>query len=65
MNGGRADRPVFVLRLHPEPGADAIRGLRGLLKVALRRFQLRCVSCDEEFSAKQELTAEGFGKQKR
>jgi hypothetical protein len=62
VNGGRADRPIFVLRLRPEPGADAIRGLRGLLKVARRRFGLRCISCDEEFPATQELTAEGFGK---
>ena len=65
MNAGRADRPIFVLRLRPEPGADAIRNLRGLLKIALRRFRLRCVGCHKEFPAKQELTAEGFGKQKR
>jgi hypothetical protein len=66
MNGGHADRPTFVLRLRPEPGVDPIRSLRGLLKVALRRFRLRCLSCDEEFPAKRGSTAEGFGsKQKK
>ena len=39
----RADRPTYVLRLRPEPGVDAVRALRGALKVLLRRFGLRCV----------------------
>jgi hypothetical protein len=35
-------RPVFVVHLKPEPGInDAIRQLRGFLKLALRRFGLR------------------------
>jgi hypothetical protein len=58
-----AERPICTVRLRPEPGADAIRGLRGLLKLALRRFRLRCLSV-EEFPASQKLTAEDFGKQK-
>jgi hypothetical protein len=46
----KVDRPIFVLRLRPEPGANAIHALRALLKVALRRFRLRCISCREESS---------------
>jgi hypothetical protein len=42
-------RPVFVLRLRPEPGViDPARALRALLKTALRRFGLRCMSCVED-----------------
>jgi hypothetical protein len=40
-------RPVFVLRLRPEPRIDAIRALRALLKVALRRFGLRVIHAEE------------------
>jgi hypothetical protein len=29
------------------PGVDAVRALRALLKTALRRFELRCVSITE------------------
>ena len=60
MNAGRADRPIFVLRLRPEPGADAIRNLRGLLKIALRRFRLRCIGIEELPATKQELAAGNF-----
>jgi hypothetical protein len=38
----------FVVRLRPLPGVDAIRALRQLLKVALRRFGLKCVSIAEQ-----------------
>jgi hypothetical protein len=34
---------TFVIRLKAEPGSDGIRGLRALLKRALRCHQLRCV----------------------
>jgi hypothetical protein len=40
-------RPVFVLKLRPEPGVDPILALRALLKVALRRFGLRCTSASQ------------------
>ena len=40
-------RPVFVLRLEARPGTDAIRALRSLLKVAGRKFRLRCVDAYE------------------
>jgi hypothetical protein len=33
------DRPVFIVHLRPEAGADPIRVLRGALKVLLRRFE--------------------------
>jgi hypothetical protein len=35
------------LRLAAQPGGDPIRALRALLKLALRRFGLRCVSLEE------------------
>ena len=34
---------VFVITLQPKPGTDGIRSLRWLLKIALRRFGLRCL----------------------
>ena len=40
----RTQRPVFVVAFRAEPRIDAVRSLRGLLKVALRRFGLRAVS---------------------
>lgn len=40
--------PVFVLRLRATPDCpDAIRCLRQLLKIALRRFGLRCISIEQ------------------
>lgn len=44
-----ADQPerVFVLSLVAKPGSDPIRAIRWLLKVALRRFQLRCIDVHE------------------
>jgi hypothetical protein len=42
-------RPTFVVRLTPEPGVeDSIRLLRQVLKLALRRFGLRCTRVYEE-----------------
>jgi hypothetical protein len=42
------DRPVFILKLRPEPHVDPIKALRGFLKDALRRWGLRCTSAIEE-----------------
>ena len=42
------DRPTYALRLRAEPGVDAIRALRAVLKILLRRHGLRCVSAYEE-----------------
>ena len=45
-------RPIYVVRLRPEPScANPTLALRGLLKVALRRHQLRCVSVTEAHQA--------------
>jgi hypothetical protein len=42
-------RPIFVLRVRPEPRVDdPIRALRGGLKVLLRRYGLRCLSICEQ-----------------
>jgi hypothetical protein len=37
------ERPVYTITLRPEPGTDGLRAVRGLLKLALRAFGLRCV----------------------
>jgi hypothetical protein len=43
-----ARTPIFVLRMRPLPGADPEHALRWLLKIALRRFKLRCISIESE-----------------
>jgi hypothetical protein len=41
-------RPIFVLHLTAGPDCpDGFRALRQLLKIALRRFGLRCISVEE------------------
>jgi hypothetical protein len=42
------DRPTFTLTFRPEPGVDASRALRHLLKFVRRRFGLRCIAVDEK-----------------
>jgi hypothetical protein len=43
------ERPTFIVELRPEPKVDdPVRALRALLKTALRRFKLRCVSVEEK-----------------
>jgi hypothetical protein len=42
------DRPTFTITFRPEPGVDASRALRHLLKYSRRRFGLRCVAVDEK-----------------
>jgi len=43
-------RPTFALRLRAEPGVDAVRALRAVLKRMLRTYGLRCLSAHEETS---------------
>jgi hypothetical protein len=45
-----ADQPqlTFVVSLVPMPGCNPTMALRGLLKIALRRFKLRCISVEEK-----------------
>ena len=38
---------IFMLTLVAKPGSDPIRAIRWLLKVALRRFGLRCSNMRE------------------
>jgi hypothetical protein len=45
---GAAGQRTFVLRLVAKPGSDPIRSLRWLLKIALRRFHLRCIDVHEQ-----------------
>lgn len=43
-----SETPIrFVVTLEARPGTDADKGLRALLKVALRRFGLKCVALRE------------------
>ena len=41
------ERPVYRLLLKPKPGVDGVHALRALLKLALQRLGLRCVSIEE------------------
>jgi hypothetical protein len=41
-------RPIYVIRLRPNPGVDAIRALRRALKILLRSCGMRTLSIDEE-----------------
>ena len=41
-------RPIYTVRLRPEPGVDGIRALRAALKSLLRRHPLRCISAREK-----------------
>jgi hypothetical protein len=41
------ERPVYRLLLKPEPRVDGVRALRALLKLALQRLGLRCISIEE------------------
>jgi hypothetical protein len=49
-SGGKIAPSVFVLTLVAKPGQDGIRALRGFLKLALRRFGLRCIDVQERTS---------------
>ena len=40
--------PIYIMRLQAEPGIDAPRALRWLLKAMLRQYRLRCISLVEE-----------------
>jgi hypothetical protein len=39
--------PSFTVTFTAAPGSDGIRGLRGLLKISLRKFGLHCVDARE------------------
>lgn len=43
-----ATEPIYVLRLRAIPGRDGVRGLKAILKLALRRYGLRAISAREE-----------------
>jgi hypothetical protein len=39
---------ISIIKLHAEPGIDAVKALRRLLKVTLRQFGLRAIEAREE-----------------
>jgi hypothetical protein len=41
------NRHRACLKAKVEPGVDAVRALRAVLKVALRQFGMKCMSCEE------------------
>ena len=51
MNGVETEKrnseTIFVLRLRARPGTDGIRGLKAILKIALRRYGLRALDVRE------------------
>jgi hypothetical protein len=49
------DRPIYTIRLRPEPGVDGIKSLRFLLKRALR-WGLKCVHAAETSSTSTTIT---------
>jgi hypothetical protein len=42
------ERPIFIIRLRPEPGVDPIRNLRHALKHLLRAYGMRAIAIDVE-----------------
>jgi hypothetical protein len=42
------DRPIYLLRIQPLKGVDAIQALRALLKGMLRQCKLKCLSAEVE-----------------
>jgi hypothetical protein len=52
------DRPTFTVTFRPEPGVDASRALRHLLKYSSRRFGLRAIAVNEKLEL---LMAEADG----
>jgi hypothetical protein len=49
----RKIRRTFVVTLRAEPGANVEHALRGFLKLAGRRYGLRCVGIREELPQKR------------
>jgi len=43
-----APRPIFVLRLQPLKGTDAIKALRWVLKRLLRQHGMKAISLEQE-----------------
>jgi hypothetical protein len=43
----RRPSTIFWICLQAQPGVNAVHNLRGLLKIALRRFGLRCLALRE------------------
>jgi hypothetical protein len=44
----RKTSPVFIIRLRPRAGVDAIKALRAALKLLGRRYGLRAVKIETE-----------------
>jgi hypothetical protein len=47
-DGPRSYGRTFIVKLRAPNGNDAVRHLKAFLKLALRKFDLRCVAITEE-----------------
>jgi len=54
MTARRVPGPVYVLRLRVSPQVDAIRVLRGALKVLGRKYHLKAISIRPERHERQQ-----------
>jgi hypothetical protein len=50
MTRASDSRPIFVLRLRPDPNVDPVRALRAVLKSLLRTYGMKCIAVEEEES---------------
>ena len=55
-NPDMTDRPTYIVYLRPEPRTDGIRSLKAFLKMALRRYRLRCVAISVAKTASQKMS---------
>ena len=51
-----AERPLITVSFRPGPRVDGLRALRALLKIAWRRFGLRCTQFSHDPPLFQEST---------
>jgi hypothetical protein len=58
----KINRPIYELRLRPEPGIDAVRALWAVLKVALRQFGMKCIGCEEVSRSNGDTPPDDSGK---
>ena len=55
MTSKPAERPTFQLKLRPEPHVtDPVRVLRAALKLLLRKYGMRAISCGIEQQEKRQ-----------
>jgi hypothetical protein len=56
----KEERPTYLLIVRPEPGVDAVRSLRALLKAMLRTYGLKCVEITQREKEKVMVDARKY-----